>query len=62
MIIFFEEAFSLYRKIDMTSMLLSQGYIASYNTPITEEVYNKLAYDPASKYFFIQRTLHTLMF
>jgi predicted acetyltransferase len=32
----------------MSQVLKTQGYIASYNTPITEEIYEKLKYDPAS--------------
>jgi hypothetical protein len=43
-IYFLEEAFSEYRVVDMTPELISNGYVAGYNTPITEAIYQKLGY------------------
>lgn len=50
MVLFFEEAFSLYSTIDMTSTLKTQGYVASYNTAITDEIYYKLGNNPDCNY------------
>lgn len=33
---FHEEAFSLYATVDMTNNLFNDGYVGSYNVPITE--------------------------
>lgn len=51
LVVFFEEAFSLSHKIDMTATLYSQGYVASYNTPISKDIYDKLGYsEPGNSY------------
>jgi hypothetical protein len=57
-VIFFEEAFTLYRIIDMTPDLLTNGYVAGYNTPITPEIYQKLGYSETGTTRPIQRTGH----
>jgi hypothetical protein len=44
LVVFFEEAFSLFHTIDMTDVLMDIGYVASYNTPISIDIYNKLGY------------------
>ena len=35
----------------MSGNLTDRGYVAGYNTPITEEVYNKLGYKPPCNTF-----------
>ena len=36
LVVYYEEAFSLYKIIDMSGNLTDNGYVASYNSPITE--------------------------
>lgn len=42
----------------MTPTLLEKGYVAGYNTPYTQEIYDKLGYDPVSNYHFIKLMEH----
>ena len=44
-VIFVEEAFSLYDVIDMTERLQERGYIGSYNLPFSKTIYHKLGYE-----------------
>ena len=39
-----EESFLLFKAQDMTSNLFKNGYIASYNVPFNEEIYNSTMY------------------
>ncbi|KAL4446161.1 hypothetical protein ABPG74_021700 [Tetrahymena malaccensis] len=39
-----EESFYLYKPIDITQQLFSQGYVASYNVPFNQEIYNITMY------------------
>ena len=48
-VVFVEEAFSQYDVIDMTSWLQEKGYVASYNVPFSEMIYNKLGYEKCMK-------------
>ena len=41
---FVEEGFSVFDVIDMTDRMIGQGYIASYNMPVSGKVYKQLAY------------------
>ena len=41
-VLFVEEAFDINAVFDMTKRFLSDGYIASYNMPVDQKIYDKL--------------------
>lgn len=43
-VIFLEQAFSLFKISDMTDKLLKNGFVASYNVPFNSQIINKLDY------------------
>jgi hypothetical protein len=43
-VLFLEEAFSIYQVVDMTETLFKQGFVGSYNMPKSKNIYDKLGY------------------
>lgn len=50
-VLFLEQAFSLIKIHDMTSRLVLDGFVASYNVAYDQEVYHKLAYEQCASSF-----------
>ena len=44
LVIFIELAFSMIRVTDVTENMTTQGYVASYNVPLNQQIYDKLQY------------------
>lgn len=50
-VVFLEQAFSLIKIHDMTSRLIRDGFVASYNVAYDQEVYRKLGYEQCTPPF-----------
>lgn len=48
-----EEAFSIFHVDDWTSTLQEKGYVASYNVPKNNDIYDKLYYQECTHYFIL---------
>ena len=52
-----EEAFDIYVIMNFTERFYKEGYVASYNVPANQQIYDKLNYS-ACKYCLIKTASH----
>ena len=59
-ITFVEEGYELYEVLDLTARFFKEGFIGSYNVPISNKIYEKMGYEKRN-YITMKMDIHMKM-